>query len=108
MDVKWKYKQGQGVVYFMFHYGMSVWGQGLYQELWYVVDGNAVNSVLHGAKQVVVKFGYMYDLVDNKMVYLSSQLMSILNYRRYCLEVSRSKLWVIATDCHRAIIVINY
>ena len=92
----------------MFHYGMAVWGRGIHQELWYVVDGNVINSTLHGAKQVVVKVGYLYGLVANKMVYLSSQWMSILKYRRYCLEVSRSKLWVIATYCHRAVIVINY
>ena len=108
MDVQWKYKRGQGVIYVMCHYGMAVWGRGLHQEIWYVVDGNVINSSLHGAKQVVVKVGDLYNLVDNKMVYLSSQWMSILKYRRYCLEVSRSKLWVIATDCHRAVIVINY
>ena len=92
----------------MCHYGMDVWGRGLHQELWYIVDDNFINSALHAAKQVVVKVGDLYGLVDNKMVYLSSQWMSILNYRRYCLEFSRSKLWVIATDCHRAVIVINY
>ena len=87
---------------------MAVWGRGLHQELWYVVDDHVIYSALHGAKKVVVKFGDLYGLVDNKMVYLPSQWMSILMYRRYCLEVSRSKLWVIATDCHRAVIVINY
>ena len=92
----------------MCHYGMAVWGWGLHQELWYVVDGNVVNSALYGAKQVVAKVWDLYGLVDNKMVYLSSQWMSILKYRRYCLEVSISKLWVIATYCHRAVIVINY
>ena len=108
MDVQWQYKRGQGVIYVMGHYGMAVWGRGLHQELWYVVDGNVINSALHGANQVVVKVGDLYGLVDNKMLYLSSQWMSILKYGRYCLEVSRSKLWVIATDCHRAVIVINY
>ena len=88
MDVQWRYKRGQGVVYFMCHYGMAVWGRGLRQELWYDFDGNVINSSLHGAKQVVIKVGDMYGLVDNKMVYLSSQWMSILNYRRYCLKVS--------------------
>ena len=73
MDVKWQYKRGQGVVYVMCHYGMAVWGQALYQEIWYVVDGNVINSALHGAKQVVFKVGDLYGLVDNKMVYLSSQ-----------------------------------
>ena len=92
----------------MCHYGISVWGRGLHQELWYVVDGNVINSALHGAKQVVVKVGYMYGLVDNKMVYLSIKWMGILKYHQYCLEFSRSKLWFIATDCHRAVIVINY
>ena len=92
----------------MCHYGMAVWGRGLHWELWYVVDGNIINSALHGAKQVVFKVGDLYVLVYNKMVYLSSQWMNILKYRQYCLEVSRSKLWVIATDCHRAVIVINY
>ena len=92
----------------MCHYGMAVWGRVLHQELWYVVDSNFINSALCGAKQVVVKVGDLYGLVDNTIVYLSSQWMSILNYRWYCLEVSRSKLWVIATDCHRAVIVINY
>ena len=81
MDVQWQYKQVQGVIYVMCHYGMAVWGRVLHQELWYVVDGNVINSALHGAKQVVVKVGDMYGLVDNKMVYLSSECMSILNYR---------------------------
>ena len=108
MDVQWQYKQGQGVVYVMCHYGMSVWGWGLHQELWYVVDSNVINSTLHEEKQVVVNVGDLYGLVDNKMVYLSSQCMSILKYRRYCLEVYISKLWVISTDCHRSVIVINY
>ena len=108
MDVQWYYNRGQGVIYVMFHYGISVWGRGLHQEIWYVVDGIVINSSLHGANHVVVKVGYLYGLVDNKMVYLSSQWMSILKYRRCCLEVSRSKLWVIATDCYRAVIVINY
>ena len=54
MDVQCQYKRGQGVVYVMCHYGMAVWGQGLHQELWYVVDGNVINSALHGEKKVVV------------------------------------------------------
>ena len=108
MDVQCQYKRGRGVVYVMCHYGMTVWCRGLHQEIWYVVDGNVINSALHGGKQVVVKVGDIYGLVDTKMVYLSCQCMSILKCRRYYLEVSRSKLWVIATDCHRAFIVINY
>ena len=108
MDVQWQYKRGQGVIYVMFHYVMAVWGRDLRQELLYVVDGNFINSAFHGAKQVVFKVGDLYVLVYNKMVYLSSHWMSILKYRRYYLEVSRSKLWVIATDFHRAVIVINY
>ena len=63
----------------MCHYGMAVWGRGLHQELWYVIYGNVINSALHGEKQVVVKVGDLYGLVDNKMVYLSSQWMSILS-----------------------------
>ena len=66
----------------MCHYGMAVGGRGLHQELWYVVDDNVIYSALHGAKQVVVKVGDMYGLVDNKMVYLSIQWMSILKYRQ--------------------------
>ena len=62
----------------MYHYGMDVWGPGLHQEFWYVVDDNVINSELNEANQVVVKVGYLYGLVDNKMVYLSSQWMSIL------------------------------
>ena len=108
MDLQWQYKRGQGVVYVMCHYGMDVWGRGLHQGFWYVVDGNVINSALHGGKKVVIKIGDLYGLVDNKMVYLSSQWMNILKYRQYCLVVSRPKLWVIATDCHRAVIVINY
>ena len=108
MDVQWKYKRGQWVMYVLCHYGMAVLGRGLHQELWYIVDVNFVNSALHGAKQVVVKVGNIYGLVDKKMVYLSSQWMSILKYCRYCLEGSRSKFWVINSDCHRAVIVINY
>ena len=72
MDVQWQYKRSQGVIYVMCHYGMAIWVQGLHQELWYVVYGNFINSALHGAKQVVVKVGDLYVLVDNKMVYLSS------------------------------------
>ena len=108
MDVQWQYKRVQRVIYVLCHYGMAVMGQGIHQELWNIVDDHVIYSALHGAKQVVVKVGYLYGLVDNKMVYLSSQWMSILKYRRYCLEVSRSKLWVIATYCHGAVIVINY
>ena len=55
MGVQWQYKRGQGVIYFMCHYEMAVWGRSLHQELWYVVDDNVINSALHGAKQVVVK-----------------------------------------------------
>ena len=88
MDVQWQYKRVQGVVYVMYHYGMAIWGWGLHQELWYVVYGNVINSALHGAKQVVIKVGDLYGLVDNKIVYLSSQWMGILKYRRYCLKVS--------------------
>ena len=72
MDVQWQYKRCRGVIYVMCHYGMDVWGRGLHQELWYVVDDNVINSALHGEKQVVVKVGDMYGLVDNKMVYLFS------------------------------------
>ena len=71
MDVQWQYNRCRGVVYVMCHYGMAVWGWGLHQELWYIVDGNAIKSALHGAKQVVVKVRYLYGLVDNKMIYLS-------------------------------------
>ena len=56
---------------------------------------------------MVVKVRDLYGLVDNKMVYLSSQWISILKYRQYCLEVSRYKLWVVATYCHGAVIVIH-
>ena len=70
MYVKWQYRRGQGVVYVMCHYVMAVWGWGLHQELCYAVDGNFINSALHGANQVVIKFGYLYDLVDNNMLYL--------------------------------------
>ena len=108
MDVQWQYKRGRGVVYVVCHYGMAVWGKGLHKELWYIVDGNDINSALHGAKQVVIKVGDLYVLVDNKMVYMSRQCMGILKYHRYGLKVSRSKLWVISTDCHREVTVINY
>ena len=72
MDVKWQYKRGQRVVYVICHYGMAVWGWGIHQELWYVVDGNVVNSALHGAKQVVFNVGDLYGLVDNKIIYVQS------------------------------------
>ena len=72
MDVQCQYKRGQGVVYVMCQYGIAVWFWGFHQELWYVVDGNFINSALHGAKPVAVKVGDLYGLVDNKMVYLSS------------------------------------
>ena len=78
MDVQCQYKRGRGVVYVMCHYGMSVWGRGLHQEIWYIVDGNVINSALHGAKQVVVKVGDLYGLVDNKMVYLSRQWIGVI------------------------------
>ena len=87
---------------------MAVVCWGLNQKLWNVVDDNVIYSALRGENQMVVKVGDLYGLVDNKMVYLSSHWMSILKYRRYCLEFSRSKLWVVATYCHRAVIVINY
>ena len=72
MDVQWQYKRGQWVIYVLCHYGIAVVGRGLHRELWYVVDDNVIYSALHGAKQVVVKVGDLYGLVDNKMVYLSS------------------------------------
>ena len=75
----------------MCHYGMAVWGRGLHQELCYAVDGNVINSALHGVNQVVIKFGYLYDLVDNNMVYLSIQWMSILKYCRYYIILSMVK-----------------
>ena len=70
MDVQWHYKRGQGVIYVMCHYGIAVWGQGLHQEIWYAVDDNVINSALHGAKQVVVKFGHMYHLVIHQAIYI--------------------------------------
>ena len=72
MDIQWQYKRGRGVVYVLCHYGMAVLGRGLHQELWYVVDDYVIYSTLHGAKQMMVKVGYLYGLVGNKMVYLSS------------------------------------
>ena len=72
MDVQWQYKRGQWVIYVLCHYVMDVVVRGLHQELWYVVDDYVIYSALQGAKQVVVKVGNMYGLVDNKMVYLSS------------------------------------
>ena len=72
MDIQWQYKRGQGVVYVLCHYGMAVLGWGLHQELWYIVDDYVIYSALHGAKQVVVKVGDLYGLVDNK---ISIQLM---------------------------------
>ena len=108
MDIQWQYKRVQRVVYVLCHYGMAVVGQGLHQELWNIVNDYVVYSTLHGAKQVVVKVGDMYGLVDNKMLYLFSQWMSILKYRRYCLEVSRLKLWVVASYFRGVVIVINY
>ena len=72
MDIQWQYKRGRRVVYVLCHYGMAVWGRGLHQELWYIVDDYVIYYALHGAKQVMVKVGDLYGLVDNKMVYLSS------------------------------------
>ena len=71
MDIQWQYKRGRGVVYVLCHYGMAVLGHGLHRELWYIVDDYVIYSALHGAKQVVVKVGDLYGLVDNKMVYMS-------------------------------------
>ena len=51
---------------------MAVWGRGLHQERWYIVDDYVIYSALHGAKQVVVTVGDLYGLVDYKMVYLPS------------------------------------
>ena len=73
MDVQWQYKRGHRFVYVLCHYGMAIVGWGLHQELWNVVDDYVINTGMHGAKQVVVKVGDLYDLVDNKMVYLSSR-----------------------------------
>ena len=72
MDIQRQYKQGQRVVYVLCHYGMAVVGRVIHQELWNVVDDYVIYSALHGAKQVLVKVGGMYGLVNNKMVYLSS------------------------------------
>ena len=72
MDIQRQYKRGQRVIYVLCYYGMAVWGRGLHQERWYIVDDYVIYSALHGAKQVMVKVGDMYGLVDNKMVYLSS------------------------------------
>ena len=66
MDIQWQYKWVQGVVYVLCHYGMAVLGRCLHQELWYIVDGYVIYSALHGTKQVVVKVGDLYGLVDNK------------------------------------------
>ena len=97
MDIQCHYKRGQRVVYVLCHYGMAVVVRGLHQKLWNVVDDYVIYSTLHQAKQVMIKVGYLYGLVDNNMVYLSSHWMSILKYRRYCIEVSRPKLLVVAT-----------
>ena len=72
MDIQWQYKRGRGVVYVLCHYGMAVLGRGLHWEPGYIIDGYVIYSALHGAKQVVVKVGDLYGLVDNEMVYLSS------------------------------------
>ena len=72
MDIQWQYKRSRGVVYVLCHNGMTVWGQGLHQEPLYIVDDYVIYSAMHGAKQVVVKVGDLYGLVDNEMVYLSS------------------------------------
>ena len=71
MDVQWKYKRVQWVMYVLCHYGMAVLGRGLHQELWNVVDDYVIYSALHGTKQVVVKVGDLYGLVYNTMLYLS-------------------------------------
>ena len=72
MDIQWQYKRGRGVVYVLCHYGMTVWVRGLHQEPLYIVDDYVIYFALYGAKQVVVKVGGLYGLVDNEMVYLSS------------------------------------
>ena len=72
MDIQWQYKRGQRAVYVLCHYGMAVLGRGLHQELWYIVDDYVIYSALHGTKQVMIKVGDLYGLVDNKMVYLFS------------------------------------
>ena len=92
MDIQRQYKRSQRVFNVLCHYGMAVLGRGLHKEHWNVVGDYVIYSTLHGAKQVVVKVGDLYGLVDNKMVYLSIHWMSLLKYRRYCLEVSRPKL----------------
>ena len=72
MDMQWQYKRGRGIVYVLCHYVMAVLGRSLHQEPGYIVDDYVIYSALHGAKQVVVKVGDLYGLVDNEMVYLSS------------------------------------
>ena len=61
MDIQRQYKRGQRVVYVLCHYGMAIVGRGLHRELWNVVDDYVIYSTLHGAKQVVVKVGDLYD-----------------------------------------------
>ena len=68
MEIQWQYKWVRGVVYVLGHYGMTVWGRVLHQEPWYIVDDYVIYSALHWAKQVMVKVGYLYGLVDNEMV----------------------------------------
>ena len=63
MDVQWKYKRGQGVVYVMCSYGIPVWGRGLHQELWYVVDGNVI-SVLAMVKSLLLVKIVVVQLVE--------------------------------------------
>ena len=70
MDVQWQYKRGKWFICVLCHYGMAVVVRGLHWELWYVVDDYVICSALHGEKQVVVKVGDLYGLVDNKMLYL--------------------------------------
>ena len=77
MDIQWQHKKGQRVVYVLCHYGMAVWGLGLHHELWYVIDDYVIYSTLNGAKQVMIKVGDLYGLVDNNMVYLSINWTSI-------------------------------
>ena len=37
-----------------------------HQKFWCVINGHVIHAALHGAKQVVIKMGYMYGLMYQK------------------------------------------
>ena len=62
MDIQWQYKRGRGVVYVLRHYGMAVWGRGLHQEIWYIVDDYVIYSAPKLKSPVILADGIVSEV----------------------------------------------